>query len=126
MNACQLSAINHLGKSNGFVSWRGLLGFEKNLFVIVNVMDVIMTHLLLRTGAFYESNPLANYILNGWGMLGMTAFKLALVAMVLLIVNIVAIWQVNTSRNVLNFGSLIVGGVVAYSTYLMLAFQAWN
>ena len=103
-------------------TWRGLLAFEKTLFVLINLMDVVMTFLLLNSGSFYESNPLADFILQRWGMLGMTLFKLAVVGIVLLIANLVALWQIETSRNLLHFGSFLVGTVVAYSVYLMLMF----
>lgn len=103
-------------------TWRGLLEFEKTLFVLINLMDVVMTFLLLNSGSFYESNPLADFILQRWGMLGMTLFKLAVVGVVLLIANLVALWRVETSRNLLHFGSFLVGTVVAYSVYLMVMF----
>lgn len=110
-------------KLTNFASWRGLLEFEKTLFVLVNLMDIVMTHTLLSTGAFYESNPIAQWIINGWGTVGMTAFKLIVVAGVLLIANLVAISRVKTSRNLLNFGTFMVGAVVTYSVYLMVTFK---
>ena len=105
-----------------FTTFGGLLEFEKTLFVLVNVMDVVMTFLLLSTGTCYESNPLADYFLQGWGMLGMTLFKLVIVGVVLLLANLVALWRVESSRNLLHFGSFLVGAVVAYSMYLKLMF----
>lgn len=124
MNACEISANYDFRKTSGPGSWIGLLEFEKTLFVLVNLMDVVMTFLLLNTGAFYESNPLADHILDGWGMVGMAVFKLALVGFVLLIANVVAIWRVETSRYLLYFGTFMVGAVVTYSVYLMMTFQA--
>ncbi len=105
-------------------SWRGLLEFEKSLFVAANLMDVVMTLLLLKTGAFCESNPIADFFLDGWGMLGMAGYKLVLVGLVLLIANVVAIWRIETSRKLLNFGSLTIGAVVTYSMILLLNFHA--
>lgn len=103
-------------------SWFGLLEFEKTVFVLVNLMDVVMTSLLLSTGSFYESNPIADYFIQGWGLVGMTAFKLVLVGFVLAITNLVAIWKIDTARNVLYFGIATVGTVVAYSVSLLMFF----
>ena len=104
---------------------RGLLEFEKTVFVVINLMDIVMTILLLNTGSFYESNPLANFFLERWGFVGMIGFKLVLIGFVLLISNVVAIWRFNTARNLLYFGSVTVGAVVTYSVYLMSTFLGW-
>lgn len=122
MNTFELSRNFDIRNHDRFTTWRGLLEFEKTLFVLINLMDVVMTFLLLNSGTFYESNPIADYFLQGWGILGMTLFKLTIVGVVLLIVNLVALWRVETSRNLLHFGSFLVGTVVAYSVYLMVMF----
>ena len=122
MNTFELSRNLDLRNHNRFTTWRGLLEFEKTLFVLINLMDVVMTFLLLNSGSFYESNPIADFFLQRWGMLGMTFFKLAVVGVVLLIANLVALWRLETSRNLLHFGSFLVGTVVAYSVYLMVMF----
>ena len=103
-------------------TWRGLLEFEKTMFVVINLMDVVMTFLLLNSGSFYESNPIADFVLQRWGIVGMTLFKLSVVGVVLTIANLVAIWRLETSRNLLRFGSLLVGSVVAYSVFLLMRF----
>ena len=108
---------------NKTINWNGLLEFEKTLFVLANLMDVILTSLLLSTGSFYESNPIADFILQGWGLLGMIGFKLVTVAVVLAIANIVSIYRVKTARRLLYFGTAIVGSVVAYSFCLVYLFQ---
>lgn len=125
MNAFELSASFPPRESNEIVSWRGLLEFEKTLFVLVNVMDIVMTSLLLNTGQFIESNPIANYVLSEWGFAGVTAFKLIVVSMVMLIANIIAVRRIRTSRRLLHFGTLVVGGVVAYSGVLMMMHLNW-
>ena len=107
-----------VGKSRG----RGLLEKEKTLFVIVNSLDVLFTNLLISTGSFVEYNPLADFFISHFGMLGMTLFKLVLVAMVMFVVNIIAGRTYSTARAVLNFGSLITGAVVLYSAYLLAGF----
>jgi hypothetical protein len=73
------------------------------MFVIANTMDIGMTSMLLGTGQFIESNPIAAQILNDWGLTGMIAYKLIIVAMVMLIANIISIWKINTSKRLLHF-----------------------
>lgn len=123
MNAIEYSTDLSAGKPSGCASLKGLLEFEKTLFVLVNLMDIVMTHTLLSTGAFYESNPIAQWIIDGWGTMGMTAFKLIVVAGVMLIANLVAVYRVKTSRNLLNFGTFMVGAVVTYSVYLLVFYK---
>jgi hypothetical protein len=123
MNACRISRSCSLSNPISLSSFRGFLAFEKTLFVAVNVMDVVMTYRLLNTGSFYECNPIANFVIGSWGMTGMTMFKLMVIASVLAIVNLVAVWRPETSRRLLYFGTAIVGSVVAYSSYLMMSFQ---
>lgn len=125
MNTYDLSANFPIHKTSQITSWRGLLEFEKTLFVIVNLMDIVMTSLLLQTGQFFEANPIAEFVISEWGFVGLTAFKLIVVAMVLLIANIIAVRRIRTSRFLLHFGSLIVGIVVAYSSVLMMMHQGW-
>ena len=125
MNAYELTANFPPRESSEIVSWRGLLEFEKTLFVLVNLMDIVMTSLLLNTGQFTESNPIANFVLDHWGFAGMTAFKLIVVAMVMLIANVIAIRRIRTSRRLLHFGTIAVGGVVAYSGVLMMMHLNW-
>ena len=125
MNALDLSANFPPRNPKEITSWRGLLEFEKTLFVAVNLMDIVMTSLLLNTGQFFETNPIANYVLNEWGFAGVTAFKLIVVALVMLIANIIAIKRIRTSRRLLHFGTAIVGSVVAYSSVLMMMHMGW-
>ena len=68
------------------------------MFVIANIMDIGMTSMLLGTGQFVESNPIAAHILNDWGLIGMIAYKLIIVAIVMLIANIISIWKIDTSK----------------------------
>ena len=95
------------------------LELEKSLFVIVSLLDLLMTSLLLRTGSFIESNPFAGFFYEGWGMLGMTGFKMILVGMILLVVNIIGIWRLPTARGLLVMGSISTGGIVIYSGWLL-------
>tara|TARA_R110002111_G_scaffold256979_1_gene324526 strand:- start:32738 stop:33115 length:378 start_codon:yes stop_codon:yes gene_type:complete len=102
--------------------WTHQLPLEREtcVFILVNALDVFMTYLLLVTGHFVESNQIANYFLTGWGIKGMVYFKFGLVAVVTSIAQIVARKKFSTGRNLLNFGSFIVAGVVIYSVALFI------
>ena len=108
------------GTSNRLFPWRRMRLY-KTLFVGVSVMDVVLTFCLLNTGSFYESNPIANQILQHWGFLGMTLYKLLIVSSVMMIANIISIWRVNTSRFLLAFGTVATAMVVAYSVFLFIS-----
>ena len=107
---------------NRATSWFGLLKFEKTVFVVVNLMDIVMTYVLLHTGFFYESNPIAAFVMDGWGFMGMTVFKLSVVSSVLMIANIIAFSRITTARSLLYVGSTMVAGVVGYSVMLLMDF----
>jgi hypothetical protein len=101
---------------------------ESSLFLIVSVLDVLMTCLLLEdlTGVtgrtiFYESNPVARYFFNGWGLGGIIYFKFGMVAFIEIIAHVIAIKKVPVGRRLLDFGTLIVSVVVIYSMLLLLS-----
>jgi hypothetical protein len=100
---------------------------EAALFLLVSVLDVMMTYLMLSDvpepdgrAMFYESNPVARWFLAGWGLNGIVAFKFTMVAVVEVIAQIVALRQLQVGRRLLEFGTLIVALVVIYSMYLLL------
>lgn len=94
---------------------------ETRAFILVNVLDIVMTWFLLRQqDGFYESNPLARYILDSWGPKGMVYFKLGVVALVCIIVQIVNQRRPDRARLILTLGTLIVGCVVIYSLVLLI------
>jgi hypothetical protein len=100
---------------------------ESALFLIVSVLDVMMTYMMLsdvpepdgRT-MFYESNPVARWFLEGWGLSGIVAFKFSMVAVVEIIAQVIALRRLELGRRLLEFGTLIVCLVVLYSMYLLL------
>lgn len=102
----------------------GFMEMEKAIFVLFNLLDIAMTFLLLQTGAFYESNPIANYVMNGWGFIGMVVFKLTMVAFVMMLANIIATKSTRSAKFLLWVGTAIVMGVVFYSTYLLFSFES--
>lgn len=76
-----------------------------------------MTYLLLQLGAV-EANPIADFFYKAWGFTGMLAFKLALVAFICVIAQLIAIRNHRYARWVLTGGTAVVGMVVVYSLVL--------
>jgi hypothetical protein len=91
---------------------------ETSYFILINVLDIIFTNALLRSHAI-EANPLANYFLKHWGFPGMIAFKLALVAGVCLVTQLIAVQNLKRAKQVLTIGCGIVGLVVGYSAIML-------
>jgi Domain of unknown function (DUF5658) len=101
---------------------------ESSLFLIASVLDVLMTCMLLEdlTGVtgrtiFYESNPVARYFLQGWGLAGIVYFKFIMVGFIEVISHVIALKNVAVGRRLLDFGTLVVSVVVVYSMYLLMS-----
>ena len=92
---------------------------ETTVFILVNVLDIFMTHRLLSLGGI-EANPIANFFIRRWGFNGAIGFKLILVATVCVIAQIVATKKLNTAKRLLIVGTLIVSCVVIYSVGLYM------
>lgn len=92
---------------------------EVTTFILVSVLDIFMTYMLLRVGAV-EANPFARFFLVRWGFSGMIFFKMVTVAVVTVIAQIVAQFQMSTARKLLIYATVIVGAVVIYSAGLLL------
>ncbi|MFK7735851.1 MAG: DUF5658 family protein [Pirellulaceae bacterium] len=91
---------------------------ETSFFILVNMLDFFMTYLLLNFGAI-ESNPLADFFFKNFGFRGMLYFKLASVAFICILTQIIAKRNLSRARFVLLLGTAIVGFVVIYSAWLL-------
>jgi hypothetical protein len=91
------------------------LPLETAIYLFANLMDLVMTVLLLNTGMFYESNPMADFVLDHWGWEGMVNYKFSLVAVVVFLSQVIAAKRLRTARRLLLFATLVVSGVVVYS-----------
>ena len=112
-----------------YAPFRGKLPLESETtwYVLVNVLDVVLTYLLLRQSVdanaripFYESNPLARWMINHYGIKGMVYYKFALVAFVVVLAQVIATRKPLVARGVLWFGTAVVGAVVVYSAHLLV------
>ncbi len=107
-----------------------LLPNETLWFVLVNVLDYLMTYIVLYTShsedsplqhALIESNPIAGYFINHWGLIkGLLGFKLGMVVAICLITQRIALRQPRTAKLVLNFGTIVTAVVVIYSLSLLM------
>jgi hypothetical protein len=93
---------------------------ETTRFIFVSVLDFVLTYLLIRQSGFTEGNPIARYFLYGWGVRGMLYFKMAMVAFIAVLVQIIAAYRPETAHRLMNLATLVVTGVVLYSTTLLL------
>ena len=97
------------------------LRLETSLFVVASALDVGVTAYLLNHQQieFGESNPVARFFLEGWGLMGMVAFKATLVAIVAITCQLIARLKLDVAKRVLYFSTLLVTAVVLYSVGLL-------
>ncbi len=107
-------------------SWRTLFVVvshqqESLRYVLVSSLDFFMTYIMLRSSPnFIESNVVARFFLNHWGVKGLIYFKLGMVALVCVISQIVAQKRPRVAKWLLNWATVAVAGVVIYSLILFL------
>ncbi len=101
--------------------WRKHLPLEHEtaLFILVSFLDLIMTAtLMFRSDDIIESNPVAVFFLNRWGLRGLVYFKFGVVLFVCVLTQIIAARDLRKGRFVLMCGTLVVSFVVIYSLSL--------
>jgi hypothetical protein len=101
---------------------RGNLPLEREtiVFVLTSALDIFMTWILLYTGRFRESNPLADYFIAHWGVKGMVYFKMGMTAFVCVLAQIIALKKPAYAEFVLKLGALVIAAVVIYSFVLFV------
>ena len=92
---------------------------ETCAFLLAAVLDILLTWVLLARGGHYESNPVADYFIAGWGPKGMVWFKMTLAAVVCVLAQVVARAKPRTGRFILLLGTGVTGAVVCYSAVLV-------
>lgn len=98
---------------------------ETAYYLLFSVLDVLFTYILLTRREdggmrFYESNPVARFVINHWGVRGIVVFKFALVALVCFIAQLIATRRQNVAKYLMWFATAAVGSVVLYSAYLLM------
>ena len=117
----------------GFFGLSLPLETETTRFILVSVLDIVMTYLVIRYShegrtnlMIGEGNPIPAMFISKWGMPGMVAFKMMIVAFVAILAQIVARFSLFKARFMLNFGTVIVSCVVLYSLWLLLGVWRWE
>lgn len=90
---------------------------ETTTFILVSVLDIFMTYVLLRFGG-REANPIANLFLTLGGIPAMVLWKMATVAFVASIAQVVATKNLRRAKSLLHLATAIVGCVVVYGLIL--------
>ena len=70
--------------------------------------------------SFGESNPVARYFLDRWGIHGLLYFKIAIVTFVILITVIIAERKLHLARLILWIGIATTAAVVIYSVRMYM------
>lgn len=91
---------------------------QTTYFILVNTLDIFLTYLHLISGN-HEANPIAAMFIQSWGVIGMIAYKMSIVALVCVIAQIVALTSLKKAAWLLNFGTLFTTCVVIYSVWLL-------
>lgn len=117
--ANRVAASQQHYRATSFMTRKLPLQDATTFFILINTLDIFMTYVLISLGAI-EANPIANYFLEKYKFNGLIFFKLVIVAGVCVIAQIIAAKSVRKGRDLLNFGSFLVGGVVAYSCWLLV------
>ncbi len=82
--------------------------------IALSIVDLMLTYLLLCcfSAEVYEANPVAEWFLMRWNILGMTLFKFTLVAVVIVSSEIIERHRPRWGNYVLTFACVAVGMVV--------------
>ena len=108
------------GSSRHFLLRQLPLQTETAWFILMNVLDLVLTNILLQRNAI-ESNPIANFVFIHFGFVGMIVFKLASVLFVCLAAQLIAMRSLSKAKWLLWFGCLVVGSVLVYSSRLIVS-----
>ena len=88
--------------------------------MLLGVLDLVLTTVLLRSGGAHENNPLARLALMAGGLRGLIGYKCALLAVVTVVTQIVALHRPRLAQVVLTAGLAVQLFVVTYSVALLL------
>ncbi len=89
------------------------------LFLLLNLLDLLLTWRLLQPGAVSEGNPVANWWLLSYGWPGLIGFKAAMVLLSAGLLTVVARRRPLAGSRALNVACVAVGAVVLYSACLL-------
>ncbi len=89
-------------------------------FVLGSLADLGLTIYMIRhpSDCFYESNPIAAWVLYTWGIRGLSLYKLGLVAFFCCIASVIASVRRDIARRLISSANVIVSCVIIYSLSL--------
>jgi len=87
--------------------------------VFLSALDVVLTRIILYFGGI-EVNPVADWVINIGGQMGMSLFKFFIVAFVILVCEYAATLDVKTARRLAIAGCCITALPVLWSSGLVL------
>lgn len=93
---------------------------ETSWFLLLGVMDLVLTTVLLNTGHVQEANPMARVFLFASGVHGLIGYKCVLLAVAAVVAQIIALRRPRAAKFVLLTGIGVQLVVVAYSARLLL------
>ena len=93
---------------------------ETTTFILVNVLDLFVTHILLSIGGS-EANPIARFFLDRWGFIGMIAFTMAIIAFFCVVTLLIAQYNHQKAKRLMRFGTIVVVCVVFYGVTLIFS-----
>src|SRR5947209_1844878 len=100
------------------------VGREGTWLVFLSAADLFTTYTLLwRGGRFYESNPLAQWFFRQWNIAGMTAYKFALVGLILVLGEVIERHRPGWGRAVVAFGGVAAALAATHGLRLLLAHE---
>ncbi len=89
-------------------------------FVFFSALDIMLTWAILRRSG-REVNPLADAVIQAWGLNGAILFKFSLTVLVVIVCEVVARKQHRTAQ-VLSYAAVVISALpVMWSMFLLLA-----
>jgi len=96
-----------------WILWKHLsLDTQTVWFTLRSAVEIRITYLLLTKNAVV--NPVGAFFINLWGVGGIVIFKVALVAFIVVAVQIIAQKRPRTAHALLSFGTKVVVAVLIY------------
>lgn len=88
------------------------------LYGVVSALDLFMTCFLLSYGNFYETNPLADWMFQTSGVLGLVLYKFSIISIAIAVLLTLASENIKVAKKIISFAIVITALVVVYSAYL--------
>ncbi|MFM8471132.1 MAG: DUF5658 family protein [Limisphaerales bacterium] len=92
---------------------------DTSWFLMLGVADLVLTTILLNTGAVQEANPLARYFIFAGGVHGLIGYKCALLTVAIVAAQVIVVRRPRAAKAVLHTGIGVQLFVVAYSLALL-------